>query len=173
MKSLLCLPITALLLVMGCNDSSDKVTAPGVDVPNGGDLADVDRIEANFAAQYSPPARCVQLRYISETGVVSTRQKGNNCTCLQGKPVFATAVIWKGAYQNNVIGKASCFGSSYGTVVVAGPATAVDPDGVLGGGVGLSSHVGLQASGTPGCSLSSTVTTSRDPSNRMVICTWF
>ena len=172
MKSLLLLPMTALLLVMGCKDSTDEVTAPAVDLPDGGNAMDLERIEANFAAQFSPPARCVQLRYITEAGVVNTRQKGNICTCSSGRQVSVTALIWRGAYQNNVIGKASCLVPSIGTVVVAGPATAVDPGGVLGAVFGLTSFVGIQATGTLGCSLSSTVTSSRDPSNRMVICVW-
>jgi hypothetical protein len=172
MKFLLWLPITALLLVMGCKDATDEVTAPAVDLPDGGNAMDIERMEANFAAQFSPPARCVQLRYVSETGVVKTRQKGNSCTCSQGQPVSVTALIWKGVPTNNVIGKASCLVPTLGTVVVAGPATAVDPGGVLGALFGLTSFVGRQVSGTLGCSLSSTVTSSRDPSNRMVICVW-
>jgi len=171
MRFRLWLPVAALLSFGGCTDSTDKVTAPAS--PGRGDAVDLDRIEANFEAQFSSPARCVQLRYISETGVVKTKQKGNSCTCSQGRPVSVTAVIWKGAYQNNVVGKASCVSSLYGTVVVAGPASAVDPGGTLGQLFGLTSYIGGQVGGSLGCSLSSTVTSSRDPSNRMVICTWF
>src|SRR5918993_4211859 len=136
------LPLAAVLSLGGCNDSTEEVTAPGIDAPGGGDAADLNRMEATFASQASFPARCVQLRYVSETGVVKTRQKGNSCTCSQGRPVSVTAVVWKGASQNNVIGKATCIVPIIGTVIVAGPATAVDPGGVLGQLFGLTSFVG-------------------------------
>ena len=56
MRSLLWLPLTSLL-VLGCNDSPGKVTAPAADVPNGGEV-NLDKITANAAA-LGPAARCV------------------------------------------------------------------------------------------------------------------
>jgi len=171
MKSLLWLPLTALL-VFGCNDSSDKVTAPAADLPNGGDEINLDKITANVAAQVGITARCVQLRYVSETGVISNRQRGSSCSCFANRLVSVTAVIWKGAPGNNNIGKAYCTVTT-GSIVVAGPATAVDPAGGLGVLFGIASVGGGQWSGgAPGCTLSSTVT-ARDRSNRLVTCVWF
>lgn len=162
MKSLLWLPMTAILLLIGCKDSTDEATAPDVDLPVGSDAVDLDNIAANVATQVGPAARCVQLRYVSETGVVRSRQRGSGCSCQHGRPVSVTAVIWNGVVLNNAIGKASC-----GTTLVAGPATAVDP----GGGIfGIASSIFIQYIGSPGCSLTSSVTTTRDRSNRLVIC---
>jgi hypothetical protein len=163
MKSLLWFPLTALL-VFGCNDSPDEVTAPAAVAPNGGDELNLDNIPADLMPQVGPATRCVQLRYVSETGAIHTRQRGTNCSCWSGRLISVTAVIWKGARLNNTTGKAYC-----GQDVVAGPATAVDPGG---GAFGIASVNYGQFIGTPGCTLTSTVTSSRDPSNRLVICVW-
>jgi hypothetical protein len=171
MKSVLWLPLTALL-VFGCNDSSDKVTAPASDLPNGDDEISLDKITTSVAAQVGITARCVQLRYVSETGVISNRQRGSSCSCSANRLVSVTAMIWKGALGNNSIGKAYCTGG-IGSILVAGPATAGDPAGGLGVLFGIASVGGGQISGVPGCTLSSTVTNTRDRSNRLVTCVWF
>jgi hypothetical protein len=169
MRSPLRLPLAALL-VFGCNDSPDRVTAPTAAVPNGRDEVDLDGIAANLATQAGVTARCVQLRYVTETGVLKTKQKGSNCTCSYPRAVSVTAVIWNGALFNNVIGKASCLMPNIGTVIVAGPATAVDPGG---GAFAIASVVGLQQpGGTPGCTVNSTVSYERDRSSRLVLCVW-
>jgi hypothetical protein len=160
MTSLLWLPLTALL-VFGCKESRNEVTAPMADAPNGG-VVDLDNIAANVAAQVGIAARCVQLRYISETGVVRSKQRGSGCLCQSGRPVSVTAVIWSGAWSNNTIGRADC-----GGYFVAGPTTAVDPGG---GAFGIASAASMQLSGGPSCHLTSSVNSTRDRSNRLVIC---
>jgi hypothetical protein len=168
MRSLLWLPLAALL-VLGCNDSPNKATAPTADVPNGGDAVDLDKVAANVAAQAGNPPRCVQLKYISETGVTRTAKRGTDCSlCAAGRPVIVTAVIWNGAAGNNVIGKAYCK-SRLGSTLVAGPAVAVDRGGGL---FGVASNVGVQVNGGPACSLTSTFTILLDRSNRLVTCVW-
>jgi hypothetical protein len=143
MKSLLWLPLTAVL-VLGCNDSPDEATAPAAEVPGGGSAVDLDNVAVNLSAQVGLTARCVQLRYVSETGAISTRQRGTSCACLAGRPVSVTAVLWGGAQSNNAIGKAFCGGT-----VVAGPATAVDPAGSLGLLFGIASVWSPQTGGAP------------------------
>ena len=168
MRSLLWLPLTALL-VLGCNDSPDKTTAPTAGVPNGGDAVDLDKMAANVAAQAAYPPRCVQLKYISETGVTRTAKRGTLCSsCAAGRPVIVTAVIWNGEAGNNVLGKAYCQ-TRVGSTLVAGPAVAVDPGGGL---FGVASNVGVQVSGLPACSLTSTFTILLNRSNRLVTCVW-
>jgi hypothetical protein len=103
MRSLLWL---TSLLVLGCNDSPGKVTAPAADVPNGGEV-NLDKIAANAAL--GPAARCVKIVYLSEANVLRTKQRGTGCSCLSGgRPVSVTAVVWNGAAGNNVIGRAYC-----------------------------------------------------------------
>lgn len=160
MKSLLWLPLSALL-VFGCKESRNEVTAPSADAPNGG-AVDLDNIAANMATQAGIAARCVQLRYVSETGVVRYKQRGSGCFCQSGRPVSVTAVIWNGAWTNNTIGRADC-----GGYYVAGPTTAVDPGG---GAFGISSGAWKQLTGGPTCHLTSSATNTRDRSNRLVIC---
>ena len=167
MKSLLWLPLTAVL-VLGCNDSPDEVTAPAAEVPYGGSALDLDNVAATPLAQVGLTARCVQLRYVSETGALSTRQRGSSCSCIPGRAVSVTAVIWQGAQANNGIGKAFCGGT-----VVAGPATAVDPAGSLGLLFGVASVWSPQTAGAPGCTITSTATEARNRSNRLVTCVWF
>ena len=164
MKSLIWLPLTAVL-VLGCNESPDEVTAPAAAMPVGGSEMDLDNV-ANLA-QVGLTARCVQLRYVSETGALSTRQRGSSCTCIPGRPVSVTAVIWNGAQVNNAIGNALCGGT-----VVVGPATAVDPAGSLGLLFGIASVWGPQTGGAPGCTINSTVIETRNRSNRLVTCVW-
>jgi hypothetical protein len=168
MRALLRLPLAALL-VFGCNDSTDRVTAPTTAVPNSENEMDLDAVATNLANQVGVATRCVQLRYVTETGVLKTKQKGSSCTCSANRQVSVTAVIWNGVWLNNVIGKATCLVPNLGTVVVAGPATAVDPGS---GAFGIASVVGLQISGTPGCTVNSTVSYERDRSNRLVLCVW-
>lgn len=162
MKSLLRLLMTAILLIIGCKDSTDEATAPDVDLPVGSDAVDLDNIAANVATQVGIAARCVQLRYVSETGVVRSKQRGSGCWCQSGRPVSVTAVIWNGVWSNNTIGRADC-----GGYFVAGPTTAVDPGG---GAFGIASAASYQLSGGPSCHLTSSVTNTRDRSNRLVIC---
>ena len=167
MKSLRWVPMTALLLVMGCSDSTNEVTAPA-DLPNGGDAVNLDKMAAGMVAQAAVPPRCVQLRYISETGVVRTAKAGTGCSvCALGRPVSVTAVIWNGAARNNAQGRALCTTASGQTIV--GGAVAVDPGGGL---FGVGSNSGAQASGAPLCGLTSTVTDLRNRSNRLVTCSW-
>jgi len=162
MRSLLWLPLTSLL-VLGCKDSPDKVTAPAADVPNG--EVNLDKIAANAAtaAALGPAARCVRIVYLSEANVLRTKQRGTGCSCLSGgRQVSVTAVVWNGAAGNNVIGRAYC-----GSTLVAGPATALDPGG---GALGVASVVNFQFVGAPGCQLLWTVSAARDRSNRLVSC---
>jgi hypothetical protein len=168
MKLLPCTLMT-VLLVTGCNDSTDKVTAPAADSPNGGDAVDLDKMAAGAVSQAAYAPRCVQLTYVSETGVIRTAKGGNDCSvCGSGRPVSVTAAIWNGAAGNNVIGRARCASRS-GSTIVTGPAVAVDPSGGL---FGVGSNVGTQVSGVPGCGLSSTVTNLLNRSNRLVTCVW-
>ena len=160
MRSLLWLPLTSLL-VLGCNDSPGKVTAPAADVPNGGEV-NLDKLAANASA-LGPAARCVKIVYLSEANVLRTKQRGTGCSCLSGgRQVSVTAVAWNGAAGNNVIGRAYC-----GSTLVAGPATALDPGG---GSLGVASIVNFQFVGAPGCQLQWTVSAARDRSNRLVSC---
>ncbi len=146
MKSLLWLPLTTLL-VFGCHEAADEATAPSKDVPNRASEVNLDDMAANVLTQAGLAARCVQLRYVSETGVTSNLQRGPSCTCSPGRLVSVTAVIWNGAGGNNNLGRAFCGAAGF---AVAGPASAVDPTiGVFG----VTSIFGQQLSGAPGCTI--------------------
>src|SRR5215213_10046241 len=115
MKSLLWVPIAAVLLA-SCNDSTEKVTAPALNLPNSA-YADLDKMAATMVSQAAVAPRCVQLRYISETGVIRSANRGSGCPlCGAGRPASVTAVIWNSAAGNNVIGRARCLTQSGETI---------------------------------------------------------
>jgi hypothetical protein len=167
MRSPLWLSLAALL-VFGCNDSPDRVTAPAVVVPNGDDV-DVDEIAENLMTQGYVPARCVQVRHVSENGTKKNAAKGD-CTCVtgRGRLVSVTAVIWSGAAGNNVLGNAYCR-QSLGASLIAGPAVAVDP----GSSLGVAALIGaVSTTGSSSCTLRSSVTNTANTSIRLVTCVW-
>jgi hypothetical protein len=165
MRRLLWLPVTALL-VFGCEDAPDKVTAPDGAAEAEAALASVANADPTLTA--SGGARCVQLRYTSETGITRTAQRGTGCSCVPGRPVSVTATIWNGAAGNKAIGGAGCT-SAAAITTVAGPAEAVDPGAGL---FGVASSVGKQGTGVPVCALVSITTNSLDRPNRLVTCVW-
>jgi hypothetical protein len=100
----------------------------------------------DLAGNAGVTARCVQLRYISETGVIRNTQLGAGCSvCAFGRPVSVNATTWNGAFGNNVVGRAYCR-TTTSTVLVAGPATAIDPGGTL---FGVASVVGTHYTACP------------------------
>jgi hypothetical protein len=165
MRPLLRLSLAALL-VLGCNDSPDRVTAPAVVVPNGDDV-DVDKIAENLMIQGAVPARCAQVQYVAQSGKKRYGSRGD-CTCVISRVprrVTVTAVIMNGSAGNSVTGRAYCR-QNLGATLIAGPTTAVDPGNNVLGAAALVGAV--STTGGSACFLSSS-----GSSTRLVTCVWY
>ncbi|HEY3012589.1 MAG TPA: hypothetical protein VGJ36_07585 [Gemmatimonadales bacterium] len=164
LRSLLLL---APLLLFGCNDAPDRVTAPAAAIPNGGGDVDVDKIAENLMTQGAVPARCAQVQYVALSGTKRYGSRGD-CTCVISRVprrVAVTAVIMNGSAGNSVTGKAYCR-QNLGATLIAGPTTAVDPGNNLLGAAALVGAV--STTGGSACFLSSSGT-----STRLVTCVWY
>jgi hypothetical protein len=156
MRSLRWLPLIALL-VFGCKDSPDKVTAP--------DPVDLDRIAESIVAQAGSTPRCVQLRYYTTS--LRKVQRGSDCTCATGRPASVTAMIWGGGEWgalNRVTGKANC-------VTLASAPLIAQASAYVGQGIKMNSSIGTQSGGVAVCTLE-WINFQSSPSAQMVICLW-